>query len=186
MLSCFESFVISMDQLCSGVISFDLYIGRTSKTPSTLDNLPVVLVSKGDHGSILVHGFADSYKCLPIFDGTTDTFASCMPVVKKKFNDTHAVRKFMQIDEVCKVFALVLENYTSKGPHTYETQVVTRARAGYGKCTLNYIKPTSNISVQSVSAFFKTASVNADMKSSTAKGSVTHFLNRTSTFCCVF
>ena len=116
-------------------------LGRTTKVPSTLDNMPVVLVSKGDHGATNVHGFAESCQCLPIFDGKTDSFVSCMDIVKKKFANTQAVRQFMQIDEACKVFALVLENYESKGHHTYEFHCLTRPRSGYGKGTVS----TSNL-----------------------------------------
>lgn len=167
---------------------YDLSIGRTSKVPSTMDTMPVVLISKGDHGSTIVHGFADSCKCLTIFDGKTDSFASSMPIVKKKFANTHAIRQFMQIDEVCKVFALVLENYASKGPHNYEFRSATRARSGYGKGTVHYIKPTSNMSAKAVSSFFKNAPMSSDTASPpTEKISVTlQQLNQPRIFCFVF
>ena len=104
-----------------------------------------------------VCGFSQSCKCMIIFDGKKDCFSSLPAFVKKSFANTTAIRQFMQITEPgCKVYAIMLENYESKGPHTYEISLNGRLRTGFGKGTVKYIKPTSNISAATMSSFFKT------------------------------
>lgn len=104
-----------------------------------------------------VCGFSKSCKCMVIFDGKKDFFNSLPAFVKKSFANTAAIRQFMQINETgCKMYALMLENYETKGPHSYEVSLAGRLRNGFGKCTVKYIKPTSNINATSMSSFFKT------------------------------
>ena len=114
----------------------------------------MVLAYKGDHSSMNVVGFAPTAQCVAVFDGKSDAFASCLPVVKKKFHDTQAIRKFMDITETCKVFAIVLDEFVSKGHYTYEVAIAKPLRSGYGKGNVKFLKPSNNTSAQAMQAFF--------------------------------
>lgn len=153
---------------------------RTSKLPTASEDRASIMVSKNEHGHYNVHGFSTSCKTITINDGKKDWFDTCLPLIKKKFVNTMGIRHFMQITEPCKVFAIVLEGYTSKGPHNYELHVTSsRFTRGYGKGSVEYIKPTSNTTAASMASFFKTnASTSATAVSSHC---LFHFIHQT--FC---
>ncbi len=132
---------------------------RTVKTPNTYDEKPAVLVSKGEQHGLVVNGFCESIRCVTIFDGTSDMFESLPPTIKKKFQNTSGIRTFMGVDanESCKVFAIVMDNYKSKGVHQYELKVGGRVRSGYAKCEVNEIQRVA-LTKEKMNSFFGSSS----------------------------
>ena len=115
----------------------------------------IVLVSKGDHG-LQVVGFSKSLTCFTLFDGTTDSLQSSPPVVKKHFKDLGAIRAHMSIDlnESCKLYAIILEDYESKGNGAYELSLQGRIRTGYGKTTVSQVQRRAG-TLKEKQSFFK-------------------------------
>lgn len=105
-----------------------------------------------------VCGFSPSCKCITVCDGKKDWFTSCPAQVKRAFSNTQAIRQFMGITENCKVYAIVLEDYQSKGPHMYELLLNGKVRSGFGKGTVKFVKPSSNTNAATVATFFGSSS----------------------------
>lgn len=133
----------------------EFFNGRTMKPPVALESSEIVLVSKGDHGFQVV-GFSKTLVCFTLFDGTTDSLQSSPPIVKKHFKDLGAVRTHMSIDlnEACKLFAIILEDYTSKGNAAYDLSIQGRIRSGYGKATVSQVQRRAG-TIKEKQTFFK-------------------------------
>ena len=82
--------------------------------------------------SYSVAGIAKAFTVYAVFDGSRDRFKDAPPSVTKKFNNTAGIRTLMDASDSSKVYAIVLESYTSKGVTRYEVSSV-RMRSGFGK-----------------------------------------------------
>ena len=119
-----------------------MLFARTLKPPLAYDGSPVILI-KRDKQYVAV-GYAASHTLLVLHDGKHDHFNVAPASVRKHFKDTPAIREFVNTDESSKIFALVLEDYKSKGQYRYELSNV-RLRNGYGRANLK------NVSAQGTS-----------------------------------
>ena len=104
----------------------------------------VVIVQKADRAatSLTPRGFGESMTCLVVHDGRTDNFASMPATVRKRFKGAAGIRSFMGVQATAKIFALVVENYSSKGQWVYTVEN-TRTRVGFGKSVVKHIPPVS-------------------------------------------
>ena len=102
----------------------------------------VVIVQKADRTatSLTPRGFGESMTCLVVHDGRTDNFASMPATVRKRFG-SRELRAF-GVQATAKIFALVVENYSSKGQWVYTVEN-TRTRVGFGKSVVKHIPPVS-------------------------------------------
>lgn len=104
-----------------------------------------------------VRGFADKVTVLTINDGSHDHFSSMPASVKKRFTSTQAIRDHMDFGTEGKLFAIVLEQYTSKGIYRYELSNL-KVRSGYGKGSMARI-PAQGPTQQDANRFFGTSAV---------------------------
>ena len=102
---------------------------------------------------------------LTINDGSHDHFSSMPTSVKKRVTSTQAIRDHMDFGTEGKLFAIVLEQYTSKGIYRYELSQL-KVRSGYGKGSVARI-PSQGPTQQDANRFFgKSAVVAADAPAS--------------------
>ena len=130
--------------------------GRTSRPAAHMSDAELVcLVSKNDKDKChTLNGWAAALTIWPIHDGTTDSFSSLPPDISKKFKNTNSIRSHMSFATSSKVFAVVLENYVSKGVFKYEVSNV-KIRLGFGKADFKYVAPESTTRADMESMFTK-------------------------------
>lgn len=125
-----------------------LVLYRKIKPAGTFGNeklITIVAVSKQEksHSQYLVLGFAQSVTVMTIHDGTTDYFTSLPPKIKKSFKTIQDLKAFMSIDSTGgKLYAIVLEQFTPKGPLTYELAGV-KQRSGFGKASIHHVQASA-------------------------------------------
>ena len=151
---CNVCFIIKVVYVRHRCLIYLVPFGRTTKLPAVSEGKQVALIYKGDHSSTNVAGFAPLAQSVTVFDGKSDLFDSCPSMIRKRFTSTQSIREFMGITENCKVFALVMEDFVSKGHHKYEVNITKALRSGYGKGSVKWIKPTSNTDANAVASFF--------------------------------
>ena len=119
-----------------------------------------------------VLGFGAGLTVMSVHDGSTDSFSSMPPMVRKHFVDTSALRTFMGASASSKVFALIFETFEKKGVHEYELSNV-KHRSGYGKCDCKPI-PVVGLKQGDVNRFFgtTTGSATTDVNAKAAKAEV--------------
>ena len=135
---------------------YDLLTSRRNNRPpgTLLEDKTVCLVTKNDKDkSFGLNGWGASFTVWPLHDGTTDSFASAPPAVTKRFKSTSDIRKHMSFAASSKVFAIVIEQYNSKGVHTFEISN-TKLRVGFGRADYKLVPPSSH-SREDVAKLFK-------------------------------
>ena len=135
---------------------------RTAKLPASYEESPTVLAVKTDQEGFKVSGFSQSCKSVTICDGASDFFDLVHPCVKKSFKSTAALRTALGWDReaATKLYAVILEDYASKGTAAHEVLVQGRIRTGYGKANVTEIVRCSGTRLEKQS-FFASASASA-------------------------
>ena len=126
------------------------YFARTLKPPLAYDGAPVLVIKKDKPYAAV--GYASSHTLLVLHDGKSDQFNLAPPIVKKQFKNVSAIRDFVGAEVSSKVFALVLEDYKSKGQYRFELSSV-RMRLGYGRANLKCVS-SQGTSASDVMRFF--------------------------------
>ena len=128
---------------------------RTAKLPACYEESAVVLATKTDNDGFKTSGFSQTCKSVTICDGTSDYFELVHPVVKKSFKSTAAIRTALGWDRESstKMFAVILEDYVSKGTAVYEVLLHGRMRTGYGKAQVKEIVRSSGTKVEKQNFF---------------------------------
>lgn len=100
----------------------------------------VAILTKSDPKTLSVMGFADSVTSLVIHDGKNDHFDIMPSNVKGKFTNSLGMRSKMGLDRnsTCKLFAIILHSYKSKGPNNYDVSD-RKLRSGYGTATISLV-----------------------------------------------
>ena len=135
---------------------------RTTKPPATLnesDAIAVITESDKDKTFTLI-GFATSFTVFAIHDGHRDRFADAPPSITKSFTSTSSIRKMMDVSDSSKVFALVLQSYSSKGIRKFELSSM-KMRSGFGKGNVKEIIP-KGLTNAATTKFFNVKPTNED------------------------
>lgn len=135
---------------------------RSTKPANTMaEGDEVCIVAKeGRHYQLVGRSIVDTW--FVVHDGRADFFKSMPAFVRRKFASTTSIRDFMEEDESCKVFALVMKDYQGKGPHRYELSNC-RMRLGYGRCNRKLVRSD----VGDTAAFFGAAATTQDATKAT-------------------
>ena len=117
----------------------EVVLYRLQKPPSTHTG-PGALLSKHDKVTT-VKGLADDFTVFVIKDGSKDHWGTLPSVVKKSFPSSKHVVDHMQFTDAPKLYAIVLSEYKTKGPWSFDVTDL-RLRTGFGRCVLKWIPPT--------------------------------------------
>ena len=133
-----------------------LYRNVKPTQPWCAEDTPVAVVSKGiSDKAWQMRGMAASATLLTIHDGTADYFDSMPSHVKKRFPGTTALIASQSLhDKSGKVFAIVLENYQSKGVARFEI-TNTKLRQGFGKGSVHRLVTHTHTKADGTAFFSK-------------------------------
>lgn len=127
---------------------------RSIKPPTNFQSSEFTTVLAKHNKNHTVLGFATSISVVNIVDGSANHFDSLPSHIKKTFKNTQDLKHYMGIEaDACKLFAVVLEEYTPKGTWNYELTNV-KPRSGYGKASIRWI-PSKGASRADKHAFFE-------------------------------
>ena len=122
------------------------YPWRTAnRPPGTFGNAPLLVVRKDKVYSLV--GRAEAHSVFVIHDGSKDYFTSAPPCVRVLFESTAEIREFTRFDVSSKVFAIILEQFKTKGPLNYEMSAM-KLRNVFGKGTIKLVSPRGTTAKQ--------------------------------------